>query len=342
MVFALRHCRATFMKVSWLRLAWLCLVVGWLGGCALRSGHPGEGTAGSGERFEFALIGDVPYDAAQSTNSFPNLIAELNAAKLEFVVHDGDIKAGATPCTDDCFEAVRVQFQTIRHPLVFIFGDNEWSDCGKVKTNAFDPLERLQKLRDMFAQGDRSLGQHTMPLERQGADPKFAAFRENVRWRRGGVVFAGLNVPGDDNHFVSEEFKLRNAANIAWMKDAFALATRENARAVMLVMQANPNYDEAATNRVRKGFNEMLRVLEQETIAFGKPVVLVHGDSHYFRIDQPMIGAKSKRRVENFLRVETFGNPDVHWLRVIVHPADPHVFRFERQYVKKNLVNHAR
>ena len=270
------------------------------------------------------------------------MIAELNAAKLEFVVHDGDIKAGATPCTDDCFEAVGVQFQTIRHPLVYIFGDNEWSDCGKVKTNAFDPLERLQKLRDMFAQGDRSLGRRTMPLERQSADLKFAAFRENVRWRKGGVVFAGLNVPGDDNHFVSEEFKLRNAANIAWMKDAFAMATKENARAVMLVMQANPNYDEAATNRVRKGFNEMLRVLEQETIAFRKPVVLVHGDSHYFRIDQPMIGSKSRRRVENFLRVETFGNPDVHWLRVIVDPSDPNVFRFERQYVKKNLVNHAR
>ncbi len=291
---------------------------------------------------QFALIGDMPYDALQTTNLFPNLIRELNATDLAFVVHDGDIPAGANPCTDDCFEAVRAQFQTIRHPLVYLFGDNEWSDCGKMKTNASDPLERLQKLRQVFTQGAMSLGQRKMPLERQSSNPNFAAYRENVRWTLGGVVFAGMNVPGDDNFASSKEFATRNAANIAWMRESFALARSQDARAVMLIMQANPHFDEAATNRVRRGFNEMLRVMEQETIAFGKPVVLVHGDSHYFRIDQPMISSKSKRRVENFLRVETYGNPDVHWLRVTIEPDNPNVFRFERQLVKENLVNHSR
>jgi hypothetical protein len=28
-------------------------------------------------------------------------------------------------------------------------------------------------------------------------------------------------------------------------------------------------------------------LLREETVAFRKPVVLVHGDSHYFRIDKP-------------------------------------------------------
>lgn len=314
-----------------------------LAGCATdRSRSGAREASGPGTRFEFALIGDVPYDEAQATNGFPNMIEEINAADLAFVVHDGDIKAGSTPCTDDCFERVHAQFQTICHPLVYLFGDNEWSDCGKLKTNAFDPLERLQKLRDMFTQGDQSLGRRTMPLQRQSADPQFAAFRENVRWTKSGVVFAGLNVPGDDNHFGTPEFALRNAANIAWMKEAFALALRDNARAVMIIMQANPNYDVAATNRTRKGFNQMLKVLEEETVTFQKPVVLVHGDSHYFRIDQPMISSKSKRRIENFLRVETFGNPDVHWLRAIVDSRDPNVFQFERQYVKKNVLKHGR
>lgn len=328
-------------------LRWQCFLVLTslllLAGCATDGSRSrAEEASGPATGFEFALIGDVPYDESQATNGFPNMIQEINAADLAFVVHDGDIKAGATPCTDDCFERVHAQFQTIRHPLVYIFGDNEWSDCGKVKTNAFDPLERLQKLRDMFTRGDRSLGGRTMRLQRQSADPQFAAFRENVRWTKGGVVFAGLNVPGDDNHFGAPEFAIRNAANIAWMKEAFALATRGNARAVMIIMQANPNYDVAATNRTRKGFNQMLKVLEEETIAFRKPVVLVHGDSHYFRIDQPMVSSKSKRRVENFLRVETFGNPDVHWLRAIVDGRDPNVFRFERQLVRGNLLKHDR
>lgn len=309
-------------------------------GCGTPAGRPATHTASPDLRYDFALIGDVPYDELQSTNLFPNMIAEMNRARLAFVVHDGDIKSGSTPCTDESFMRVFDQFQTSSHPLIYLFGDNEWSDCGRMKTNAFDPLERLQKLRDLFTQGDRSLGQRTIPLARQSDEPRFAAFRENVRWTHGGVMFAGLNVPGDDNHFGTPEFGPRNAANIAWIQEAFAIATRENLRAVMLIMQANPHFDLAVTNRLRRGFNEMLEVIEKETLAFKKPVVLVHGDSHYFRIDQPLLGSRSRRRIENFTRVETFGNPDVHWLRVSVDWRDPNVFRFHAQYVRKNLLKH--
>ena len=110
----------------------------------------------------------------------------------------------------------------------------------------------------------------------------------------------------------------------------------------MIIIQANPFPERGSTNRILPGFREMLTVLETETVAFGKPVVLVHGDSHYFRIDKPLSGTKSRRRLENFTRVETFGNPDVHWLRVTVDPRDPNVFTFRPQLVPSNLVNHAR
>jgi hypothetical protein len=108
------------------------------------------------------------------------------------------------------------------------------------------------------------------------------------------------------------------------------------------VMQANPFPERGSTNRVKAGFKQMLDVLEEETIAFGKPVVLVHGDSHYFRIDKPLVGSRSKRRIENFTRVETFGNPDVHWVRVTVNPHDPNVFTFRPQTVNANRVQHGR
>ena len=291
-------------------------------------------------RYDFALIGDVPYDEPQSTNYFPNMIDDLNRARLAFVVHDGDIKAGATPCTDALFERILAQFQTVRHPLIYLPGDNEWSDCGAVKTNAFDPMERLDKLRTIFFRDDRSLGQRQLTLTRQSEDAKYAPFRENVRWLHGGVIFAGLNVPGSDNHFGKPEFEPRNSANIAWIREAFAIATRENLRAVMLIMQANLHFDLPATNRVRRGFNQMLRAIEEETLTFQKPVVLVHGDSHYFRIDQPLMASKSRRRIENFTRVETFGNPDMHWIKVRVDWRDPNVFQFRPQYVRKNLLKH--
>ncbi len=288
-------------------------------------------------RFDFGLIGDVPYTDDQVTNLFPNMIAVLNHERLSFVVHDGDIKAGATLCSDELFEQRAAQFSTFKHPLIYIFGDNEWSDCAR--TNGLTPDNRLEKLRDLFSRGNQSLGQRTIQLERQSEDPRFSPFRENVRWAMGNVLFAGLNVPGSANNFGKPEFAARNAANIAWMKSSFAAAKRDERRALMIIIQANPFPERGGTNRVLAGFREMLATLEAETIAFGKPVVLVHGDSHYFRVDKPLTGAKSRRRLENFTRVETFGNPDAHWLRVTVDPRDPNVFTFRQQIVPANLVD---
>jgi hypothetical protein len=294
------------------------------------------------ERFEFALIGDTPYSDFDATNSFPNMIGEINHARLAFVIHDGDIKSGSAPCSDEIlFERYR-QFQTFWHPLIYVFGDNEWTDCAKNGTNQFLPEERLEKLREIFTRGDQTLGGSTFPLTRQSGDPLFAKYRENVRWTFGDVLFVGLNMPGDANNYGRAEYSGRMSANLAWLRDSFALAKDKDMRGLMLVIQANPHFDKPSTNRLRAGFNDFLSQLETETIAFRKPVVLVHGDSHYFRIDKPLIGSKSKRRVENFTRVETFGNPDVHWVRATVDRRDPNVFSFQQEIVEKNLIDHRR
>ena len=58
------------------------------------------------------------------------------------------------------------------------------------------------------------------------------------------------------------------------------------------------------------------------------------------RIDQPLFSKKTNRRFENFTRVETFGDPETHWVRVTVDPADPQLFRFNAEIIPKNVVNH--
>jgi hypothetical protein len=88
------------------------------------------------------------------------------------------------------------------------------------------------------------------------------------------------------------------------------------------------------------GFDSFLSMLEKRTLAFGRPVVYVHGDSHLFRIDKPLVGSTSRRSIENFTRVETFGHPYAHWVRGIVDPGDPNVFSFRQQIVDDNRVEH--
>jgi hypothetical protein len=81
--------------------------------------------------------------------------------------------------------------------------------------------------------------------------------------------------------------------------------------------------------------------LRDEAIAFRRPVAYVHGDSHYFRIDKPLLDAKG-RRLENFTRVETFGdnqangNNDVNWLKVRVNARSREVFTYQPQLAPAN------
>lgn len=330
---------------QWVTVVWIFLLgVMLIGQFTLASGEPSEKERLMTPRFEFALIGDLLYDAEQEAK-FPALIDDINQAKLAFVVHDGDFKSGSTLCTDEVFENRYALFQTFAHPFIFIFGDNEWTDCHRANNGGYDPLERLAKLRDIFTQGDQSLGRRTLLLERQSNDPQYGKFRENVRWIYGRVVFVGLNVPGSNNNFgrtpeADAEYFERNAANLVWLRQSFALAAEGKNRGIMIIIQADPGFELPPTDPNRTGFNDFLSAVEQETIAFKKPVVLVHGDSHYFRIDKPLLGGMSKRRIENFTRVETFGTPDVHWLRGTVDPKDPNLFEFRQEIVEKNLVNH--
>ena len=182
-----------------------------------------------------------------------------------------------------------------------------------------------------------------MTLQRQSDDPAFASYPENVQWVESGVIFAGLHIVGSNNNLgrtpaADQEYAARNAANLAWLHEVFERARQDELRAVMLIIQANPLFEVPAVQRT--GFNDFLRDLEAEVIAFRRPVVLVHGDSHYFRIDKPLLGSTSRRRLENFTRVETFGENDNHWLHVTVDPNSPNVFAFDQRIVTANLIVH--
>src|SRR5919201_2091558 len=104
-----------------------------------------------------------------------------------------------------------------------------------------------------------------------------------------------------------------------------------------------PATDPAAPGPAPDGFHDFLTALRTLTIDFRKPVVYVHGDSHYFRVDKPLLDSQG-RRLENFTRVETFGDNaangdnDVHWVKVLVDPKSRDVFAFQPQIVPENRV----
>ena len=323
--------------------------------------------------FQFGLIGDVPYTTVQQ-QEYQRVLAALNTTDLAFVVHVGDFQndprgyypnpaVGLLPCLDDNYKAIYESFQSVRHPFILTPGDNDWTDCHLVREPKIDPLERLAKVRAMFFPEGHSLGQRTLPVESQAKDSQYAKFRENLRWSIGGVTFATLHIVGSNDNFgrtpeMDAEQRERKAANIAWMRAAFAKGKSDGSRGLVLMTQANPGFENywppAAKGRYfgpfvgrsspppvpPNAFDDYISALAEEVETYDKPVAYLHGDTHLHRIDKPLYSKKTNRMFENFTRVETFGNPDTHWVLVTVDPSDPQLFTFKGEIVPGNVVNH--
>ena len=302
--------------------------------------------------YEIGLWGDLPYSPGMRETGVPNLIDDMNNERLAFSVHDGDIKAGGERCDNPIYTQFEAFLDRFEAPAMYTPGDNEWTDCDRPNNGPYDSKERLAYIRANLFDTSTSFGRRTISLEVQAAP-----YVENRRWEVGRVTYATLHVVGSDNNRSGDvapdpaEWAARDAATDAWLRETFAKARREHSAAVMLITQANPGFDQSDPTRApvrdprtfapEDGFTNFLRALREETIAFRGPVVLVHGDSHYHRIDKPLLDAQGKR-VLNFTRLETEGdnaqngNNDVHWTKVSVDPRSDEVFSFQQQVVPGN------
>jgi hypothetical protein len=329
-----------------------------------------------GGPYEIGLWGDLPYSDVQALTGVPNLIADMNAQDLAFTVHDGDLKAGngtpgsvtPTTCSDALYEQGLKFFNALKAPAAFTPGDNDWTDCDRASNGGFNSRERLDHERALFFSTPFTLGQHHLFQTVQtdalclGVSGNVPCV-ENRRWSLAGVTYATLNVQGSCNNLCDtapdpDEFKARNAANIVWLEQTFDEAKRRNSAAIMLITQADPGFDGsdgtraplrdpktlAETDGAADGFQAFLVALRDLVVDFERPVAYVHGDSHYFRVDKPLQNAKGQR-VENFTRVETYGDNqangtnDVNWVKVFVDARSREVFSYQPQVVPANRVS---
>lgn len=310
------------------------------------------------EPFSFAAWGDMPY-ADVELEQIPRLIADVNRSHVAFTVFDGDIKSGSSLCTDDAYSAAAARFDTFEAPMIYVPGDNEWTDCHRTNNGGYNALERLALIRTTLFATPYSFGQHPMRLEHQGAPG--APYAENTRWRFGGVWFAGLNVPGSNNNKVdtdddcfhksersladcaadNAEYAERDARNEAWLAETFAKARADRALGVVIVTQADPSFDlpetedfDERTQPGYDGYDNLIAALTAETRGFDGQVLLIHGDTHFFKHDKPLLDQADL--LPNFTRLETFGSPNVHWVKVTVDPKARSLFVIEPMIVAGN------
>ena len=318
------------------------------------------------QRYTIGLFGDMPYGAL-GRSQYPNLLADINHHRVAFSIFDGDLQAGGDgPCNDSLYSTAIANFNTLQRPLVWVPGDNDWTDCwgryGPAQMPYHDPIERLNHERQLFDATNQSLGHTTLTLTRESREGgQYAQYSENVRWVYGPVVYIGLNVQGSNDNYPyhdtdaenssapvrsdaeiqreRDEETARKAADLHWLDEGYTYAKRIGAKGILIDWQADPNFnnEQHLTNpHDWDAFPDYVDALRSETMNFGGQVVLVHGDSHYFKIDKP-INLPSGGVLANFTRLETFGARQTHWVSATIDPSDPNLFEFEPRIVPANI-----
>lgn len=313
-----------------------------------------------------AVFGDWPYNQNLLDNS-KLLTDSINADRsVNLVMHVGDIHSGSAACTSaDILPPIPASnpnwslkvyqvFQQFAKPLVYTPGDNEWTDCHKSKEKSSGaPLKELAAVRSLFfARAGHSLGLEDKALWSQAqhydaAYPADAQFVENTLWMDGRVLFVTLNVPGSNNDTVAwtgnfadpaaqaREVAERDAANQRWLETAFALADKHHARAVVIGQQADMWDPEAVAANELTNYTPYVQKLADLATAFGRPVLLLNGDSHVYMQDTPLADPASAtgmihhtQAVPNLTRITVQGstNGPAEWLRLSIDVRKPQPF----------------
>lgn len=294
------------MKKNFLKL--LCA-----GGLALHA----LAALASPKEFSFGVVARPYQSGLRGDASMRDAIAQADARTLAFVVANG-IKTAAEPCSDTIYNRRKALLNGARHGLVVSLAASDWTEC-KYTNGKPAAMGRLNRLRDLFFADEFSLGDSRIALIRQSTVAKFRSYGENARWEFGAVMFATINLPADNNHYLTEagrnsEFEDRMMANRDWLHRVFTYAMRNKAGAVVLFSDANPIATASRTSGKRDGFAETRQQLLALAAKFPGKVLLVHGRTA--RKPRSSAGISWQRNIGTLEVAES-------WIRLDVDPATP-------------------
>lgn len=291
--------------------------------------------------FNFMAFGDMPYNQANDFPRLERLIERINSDKPSFSIFIGDTKSGSSPCTNEHVEKMTGYFNTLKAPLIYSIGDNEWTDCHRAPAGGYDPLERLDHIRATQFQSNWSFGKTKIKLERQGdIMPQHSKFVENALWVKNNFLFVNLHIPGSNNNLgrdeaSTHEYVLRNAANLAWIDYAFDLAKTKKYAGIVFAFQADIFYSPDLATSPTSGYRDTIQQLSRHSEKVSIPVLLIHGDSHQLKIDQPLYSSQ-KKTIENVYRLEVMGADLMQAVEIRVDSRQSSPFSFRPLLIREN------
>ncbi len=272
--------------------------------------------------FSFGAIGHV-FRTASDDGVMRKAIIESDADNLAFVLVNG-IKAADEPCSDTLYDQRLALLSQAKNGVVLSLAGSDWADCRRSNGRPA-AMERLTRVRDVYFQDEMSFGATRLPLSRQSTSSKFRSYAENARWEVGNIVFATINLPAPNNHYLTDagrngEFEDRLIANRYWLQRTFTFAQREKRDGIVLFCDGNPAVLSGRTSSrtpegTRDGFVEVRRQIAALANGYDGKVLVVHGSARL-----PV--SKSIRWRAN---LGELGLP-AGWLKVNVKPDEATLF----------------
>lgn len=189
---------------------------------------------------QFAVVG---HRAAQGGEAaLKEVLQEADDEDLAFLVVTG-IKGEQEACGDRVYQKRRDLFDKAKRPVILSLSGSDWTACRNSagRTNA---IERLNRLRELFYGEPESLGKDKLPVTRLSSSPRFRSYAENAHWQVGKVMYATINLPAANNHYLpaagrNSEYEDRAVANRFWLNRLFAIAKQDKVDAVVLFAEGN-------------------------------------------------------------------------------------------------------
>jgi hypothetical protein len=125
------------------------------------------------------------------------------------------------------------------------------------------------------------------------------------------------------------EVEARTQAALDWIDQIFDVAAPKNTLGVVLFMQAD-----TWPGSTSDGFAAILQRIAERALAFGKPVLIVQGDTHVYKTDQPLLAGDAIHgitdAVPNLTRLVVQGETTAEWLKLRIDPKAASLFSWER------------
>jgi hypothetical protein len=211
--------------------------------CALLAAAPlaaGAAQAQADDAHRFGIIGHSFAGGGEA--QLKRALADTSEKSLAFVVVTG-IKGADENCGDKLYQKRRDMIADARRPVIVAPAGSDWTEC-RNSAGRSNAIERLNRLRELFYAEPASLGAKPLALTRQSMSPRFRSYAENAHWEVGKVLYATVNLPANNNHYLpaagrNSEYEDRLVANRFWLNRLFAIARRDKAEALVLFSEGD-------------------------------------------------------------------------------------------------------